>query len=68
MAGRAEWIGLPEAVHRSGGLMSRWDVYAAAMEGRIESRRRGRLWEVSAVGFSAYLRKLRTAVELAAKS
>jgi hypothetical protein len=55
----AKWIGLPDAVHRARGRLTRWTAYAAAMDGRIESRRRGRTWEVRVDSLDQYVRELR---------
>jgi hypothetical protein len=58
---KQEWLTLPEAVYEAAGLLTRWQLYTAAMERRIEARRSGRLWELRRSSYRAYVDGIRKA-------
>jgi hypothetical protein len=54
-----EWIGLADAVHRANGLLTYWGLYSMAMRNEIESRRKGRIWQVKRLNLDQYISELR---------
>lgn len=54
------WLTIPDSVFRAGGLLTRWQIYSAALEHRIEARRKGRSWELRRASLDRYLADLQT--------